>query len=117
MSAAKNVSALIEAHSITHIVTEPLLGKPRTGRETRHELIKEIESLEQLYTESFIGLKRVLAPKATIVISLPRHYLGEMPMPDRFIDLLEKAGFKKEFESLYRHKDQSIGRNIVRFRV
>ena len=115
VSAAKNVSALIEPRSITHLVTEPLLGSPRTGREARFALAKEIESLEQLYQESFIGLKPVLKSKAVIVISLPRHYLGELPMPDRFIELIEKAGFKKEFELLYRHKDQFVGRNIVKF--
>lgn len=117
VSAAKNIHALVELHSVTHIVTEPFLGKRRSGREPRHELTKQIEELELLYAESFAGIKRVLAPGATIVVSLPRHYLGELALPDRFIESIERVGYKKEFESLYRHKDQSIGRNIVRFRI
>lgn len=115
VSAAKNLSALIDQKSVTHIVTEPLLGKPRTGRETMHELKKEIETLEDLYAESFAGLKRTLVPGAITIVSLPRHYLGQTPMTDRFIEMIERAGYKKQEEHLYKHKDQFVGRNIVRF--
>lgn len=117
VSAAKNIHALVELGSITHLVTEPLLGKVRSGREARHEVTKEIETLEGLYGESFAGIKRVLAPRATVIVSLPRHYLGDTPLPDRFIESIERSGYKREFESLYRHKDQSVGRNIVKFRI
>lgn len=114
--AAKNISAHIEKPVVTHVITEPLLGKPRQGNESMYAIRKEVEELEELYKESFAGIRRIMTPDSTLVVSIPRHYVGNEPVEDNLIEAIESSGFQKEEEHLYKHTDQYVGRNITKFK-
>ncbi len=107
------------------IVTEPFLGKPRSGKETKEEIEEMLDELEVLYRESFTNLKKSLKSKGIAVIAFPIHFDKKKVhlCPDRDIsepftkwqDLLKSCGFEIIDESLlYRRPDQFVGRQILR---
>ncbi|MBT4856582.1 methyltransferase domain-containing protein [Candidatus Uhrbacteria bacterium] len=117
-SSAAELSKHLDAESIGLLVTEPFLGKPRSGKETKEVIKKQISELETLYSESFGALKSLLKPGARIVIANPVHIIdGErFPVPTK--DILEGLGYTSEPFSeplTYERKGQFVAREILRF--
>ncbi|MBU0531518.1 hypothetical protein KJ910_03445 [Patescibacteria group bacterium] len=53
------------------VVTEPYLGPPQKGRETKAEIDKIVKDLTKLYIDSLKAIVKTLKPGARVVIALP----------------------------------------------
>ncbi len=70
------VSDAKEIHKATEqtfdvVVTEPLLGPPQKGNESKKWINDQIESLTRLYSKSFASIARTMNPGARFVVTLP----------------------------------------------
>jgi tRNA G10 N-methylase Trm11 len=108
-----NVTKEVEPDSIDAIVTEPYLGPPLKGSESKDELKRIMVSLAELYKNTFKTLKYVLKETGTIVIIMPilktrtQDYKIEMPkvLPD---------GLKIEKSWEYSRPGQRVIRKIYK---
>lgn len=84
----RNIDKKLQPRSIDAIVTEPFLGKPLRGNETRASLERQAKELEQLYLQALASFKKILAPGGKIVFITPafRHQKEwiriRLPFPD-----------------------------------
>jgi tRNA G10 N-methylase Trm11 len=89
------LSQKIEPNSISAIATEPYLG-PAKILKSEEEARKVIAELSELYLKSFQEFKKVLKPRAKIVIILPilkiKNNLFQLPI----LDEIKRQGFKTE---------------------
>lgn len=118
-STAANTKAFIDDLSVDAIATEPFLGAPRQGSESRTEIERVVAHLAGLYEESFATLAKLLKPGGVMVIASPVHYIGRdaFPVPTR--DILTNLGMIErpiaEEAIIYHRPGQYVGREIVRF--
>ncbi len=117
---AKDVGNHIGARSVDAIVTETYLGRPRKGLETAKEIEEAIVYLVTLYEESFAALKNVLRPGGVAVIAAPVHFVGDQAFYVPVTDIMHKLGYTPAPTAcdnmVYRHADQHVGRQILRFK-
>lgn len=100
----------LPAHSVSHIVTEPFLGKP-SPRPTQLENI--FRGLERLYVGAFKQWTHVLQDNAVITIIFPR---TEAELANRtrifslegIIDKLEKIGYTTQSEPILYYRPQAV---------
>lgn len=92
---ARALSPYFKDASIDAVITEPYLGPPLKGRESRGQIQKTIHELSTLYYEALSSWQRILKPGAVIVMILPlfimdkeKHGFSAAPF--------EKLGFKTE---------------------
>lgn len=118
---AKDVGNHIGARSVDAIVTETYLGRPRKGLETPAEIEQTIDYLKTLYAESFEALKNILKPGGLVVIAAPVHFVNEQPYFVPVTDIMHKLGYISAAtvcdNMIYRHADQYVGRQILRFEL
>lgn len=146
MAAAENITAKVfpsDARLLMHhlkpneidaIVTEPYLGTPMTGQESRGSLQRQLDELTKLYASALRAWKSFLAPDAPIVMAMPLYIHG---LEKHGIDTkaFEAEGFRtesllpqmmfarmgtKETRNkglLYGRNDQRVWREIVRLRA
>ena len=118
---AKDVATYLPAQFADALVTETYLGRPRRGEETEKDINEAISYLATLYEESFSALKTVLKPGGAVVIAAPVHYLNDKPYFVPVSDILQKLGYTPAPTAcdtlIYRHKDQYVGRQILRFKL
>jgi len=74
---ARNLSGRLPADGIDAVVTEPYLGPPRRGRETRGQLQKTLSELAKLYGEALSSWHRLMKRDAVIIMVLPIFVLGK----------------------------------------
>ncbi len=104
------------------IVTEPFLGKPRTGKESTGDIKEMLDELSELYKESFTNLRSALKPDGVVVTALPIHFDNnkqplESAPSDRWTKLITACRFSVADEPLLYHRpDQFVGRLIIRAR-
>jgi len=130
---ARNLPGQIAAASVDAIVTEPFLGPPRRGKETRGELQKTLSELANLYRDALAGWRRLLKDGGCVVIVLPIYVLGNEkhglsvadiakngyagePLLDASV--IGKLGTKatKNGGLTYGRPDQLVWREIIRLR-
>lgn len=118
VSAAADIEEYVHRRSIDLIVTEPFLGRPRTGKEGRSAIEKTVAELTKLYAESFAALAKVLKQKGVCVVAFPVHFLGEQPFELPLDRILSHAGLRRDpiadTDLLYRQEGQFVGRKITR---
>jgi tRNA (guanine10-N2)-dimethyltransferase len=118
---AKDVGNHIGARSVDAIVTETYLGRPRKGLETAKEIEEAIVYLVTLYEESFAALKNILRPGGVVVIAAPVHFIGDQAFYVPVTDIMHKLGYTPAPTAcdnmVYHHKDQYVGRQILRFKA
>jgi len=118
---AKDVVNHIGARSVDAVVTETYLGRPRKGLETAAEIEEAIVYLETLYVESFAALKEILRPGGVVVIAAPVHFVDEKPFFVPVTEIMHKLGYTSAPTAcdnmVYHHKDQYVGRQILRFKL
>lgn len=119
----------ISPKSVGAIITEPYLGKPKTGRENQAELTAEASTLANLYLNAFVEFKKILRPGGRVVMVIPQFYHrdGVVKLSDLLLTKISSLGFKtepllpKERRTepflLYRRPDQHVGREIWRFKI
>ncbi len=96
---------------ITHIVTEPFLGKLRPAPEQLPGIIRGLEKLYRGMVKSFSGL---LQPGARIAIILPAWEIrGEYQFMDQTFADFEKAGFELQGEPLRAGRVEAITQRFV----
>jgi tRNA G10 N-methylase Trm11 len=123
---AKNLSKILPAKSIDAIVSEPYLGRPLKGRETRSELIKQADELKALYVSALNEINKVLKKNGVLVFILPKFRFGNDWLPIDLSETAAKLGWRvepllktenREYGSLlYARPNQRVGREIWRFR-
>jgi tRNA G10 N-methylase Trm11 len=133
-SDARLVGAHLQPGSIDAIVTEPYLGPPMKGNESRSEMQKRLDELTKLYAAALRAWKPLLAPDAPVVMAMPVYIHG---LEKHGIDTkaFEVEGFRtesllpsmmiarmgtKETRNkglLYGRNDQRVWREIVRLRA
>ncbi len=113
-SSAQNIPSVLEEQSVDVMIFEPFLGKPRKGHETRDDIVKQIKSLQTLYTESFIALRNILKDDGIILATIPVHYFENEPLRVKMNAVLRPNGFERAHETLhYRQNGQYVGRDIT----
>jgi tRNA (guanine10-N2)-dimethyltransferase len=121
VGSAKDVGTALAPQSVDAIVTETYLGRPRKGVESEKDIEEAIDYLKTLYEESFEALKTVLKPGGVVVVAAPVHFVNEKPHYVPVTDILHKLGYTSAPTlcdvSVYRHKDQYVGRQILRFKL
>ncbi|MEK7644285.1 MAG: DNA methyltransferase [Patescibacteria group bacterium] len=118
---ARELGKKIAAESVNRIISEPFLGKPLTGRESRDRLEAEAEELRQLYIDSFRSFYKLLKPGGVIVFVIPRFRIGNDWVVIKCVNPIQKIGFKllpfsPDNEPLiYSRPKQFVAREIWRF--
>jgi tRNA G10 N-methylase Trm11 len=74
---SRNVTEWVPSTHVDAVVTEPYLGPPRRGRETRSELQRMLLELQHLYGDSLASWKKVLREGGTVVMALPIFRIAE----------------------------------------
>src|SRR3990167_4722747 len=85
-----------EEESIDVIVTEPYLGPPQKGRETKKEQLAIIKELEYLYKASLKTFFRLLKPNGSVVMVLPIFYKEETGLSLHLLKEIQNMGFRPE---------------------
>lgn len=102
---------------VTHLVTEPFLGKPKPVPSKLPNIFK---GLEKQYWGAFKHWRSILAPNASLVVVFPLVELSENPK-DRFslevlIDKLASLGYTTQSEAvLYSRAQAVVKRQIYHF--
>jgi SAM-dependent methyltransferase len=116
---AAKLDERIPAASIDTIVTEPYLGKPLRGTESKEGLLKQAQELSSLYRSALAALAKVLKPGGCIIMIIPRfRYRNEwitVPLPQELSFGLTIDPLLEKYPSLlYARPTQRVGREIWR---
>jgi tRNA G10 N-methylase Trm11 len=117
----RGITNKVEKDSVDVIATEPLLGKPLRGRESRVDLERQAQELADLYREAFGQFKRILKPNGVIVCIIPRFRYHESWVDVPCLEQIRNMGFtivplaKEQDSLLYWRKGQFVGREIWKF--
>jgi len=118
-SSAANLKNFLRPESVEVIVTEPFLGKNRTGLEGRKEAQEITDRLTAMYRENFSALRPLLKKDGVLVVALPIHYVQEQPFEMPADEIFSSTDFQavpiSEKRLIYRHSGQYVGREIVKF--
>jgi tRNA G10 N-methylase Trm11 len=120
-ASAATVNKFLRPGSIDAIITEPFLGKNRTGRESRKEAQEIADRLTAMYRESFAALRPLLKPNGRLVVALPIHYVAEAPFELSVEKIFLENGYRLDpianERLIYRHPGQYVGREIIRLKT
>lgn len=118
-ASAANLKLFLPPESVDYIVTEPFLGKNRTGHESRKEAQEIVDRLTAMYRESFAALKPLLKKGGKLVVALPVHYVDEQPFELPVDKIFLENGYQLDSTAnnklIYRHAGQYVGRQLVSF--
>lgn len=108
--------------SIDTIITEPYMGKPLTGTESKEHIMSQAHELKLLYKEAFAACAKILKPQGTILFIFPSfekngQWVSTVPTAD-----IEKMGFVPiSFDAdpylIYMRPKQHLAREIRKFRL
>ncbi len=82
--------------TIDAIITEPLLGPPLRGSETREFVEKTVENLEKLYIAAFEQFSLVLKKDSPVIFILPFFVRPNVQAFKNLLPSLQKMGFHQE---------------------
>ena len=122
ISNVENLNQIIKSSSIDVVVTEPYLGKPLRGQETKPELLSQAKQLKDLYLQAFRQFHQVLRPEGKIVFVIPRFKYGNEWITIDCKNEIEKIGFKalpffeNQLHFVYSRPNQRVAREIWRFK-
>lgn len=114
---AKNMPA----KSVDAIVTEPYLGKPLRGQETKPELLAQANQLKDLYLQAFRQFHQVLKSGGKVVFIIPRFKFANDWVIIDCKNEIEKMGFQalpffQDYTRfVYSRPNQRVAREIWRF--
>lgn len=93
VSDATHISERVNPASIDAIVTEPFLGK-QTNRISEHDTKNILRGLEKLYIGCLKDWKKVLKPKAKVIMAFPEYHVGSKTyFVKKVIDTAEPSGY------------------------
>ncbi len=115
------LSGKLPSGSVDAVVTEPYLGKPLRGQESKQDLLVQAKELKELYLQAFQQFHRVLKTKGKVVFIIPRFkYAGDWIEVDCKNEI-EKIGFKAlpffegQLRLVYARPNQRVAREIWRY--
>jgi len=120
-----NISELsnyLSANSIDIVITEPFLGKPLKGKETKEELLSQKNELQKLYLQAFEQFSTLLKSGSNIIFIFPKFKFGQEWISTNCSLEIKKMGFD-DSEMMPNHKsliylrpDQKVAREIIKFK-
>ncbi len=120
-SDARSIHTRIPKESIDVIVSEPYMGKPLHGKESRYEIDHQVQELSRLYEEAFRSFLSVLKPGGVVVFVIPQFFYRDEWIMIDCLRAIELLGFQlKPLDTnspslLYWRKGQHVGRGIYTF--
>ncbi len=119
---AEKLEKVFKKNSVDAIVSEPYMGKPLHGHESKFALESQAVELKMLYLSSFESFKQILSPDGVIIFIIPIFKSGKEWVKTNAHIEIEKLGFKvipfseKYTSLLYSRDNQFVGREIWKFR-
>lgn len=103
-----------QVKNIDAIVTEPYLGPPLKGGESREQLLKNIAELEDLYTAAFEQFREVLNEGGRVSIIFPTFRASKETLELKILDKIKELGFTQisKDDLFYSREDQKVFRNV-----
>lgn len=123
----RTLGSTLAGATIDAIVTEPYLGKPLRGNESRQEIMTGMKELSELYLKSFEEFKKILRPGGKVVFVIPQFVVKGVAekISVELVPKIQKMGFSvppllpKLFHAepfvLYKRPGQLVGREIWKF--
>ncbi|MDO9509956.1 MAG: hypothetical protein Q7J14_01560, partial [Candidatus Magasanikbacteria bacterium] len=125
VSPVENLSEHLKKNSVDKIITEPYLGKPLKGNESRDILINQATELKELYLRAFSEFAKILKTSGEVIFIVPCfkqtgewiriNMESELTKMGFKSELLITIGEKKYSSLLYSRIDQHVGREIYKF--
>ncbi len=115
------ISSAVKPASIKAIITEPYLGRPLKGHETKERLISQALELKQLYINAFMEFKKILKKSGIVIFIIPCFKFKNDWITIDCLAEIKKLGFTlqpllpKHDYLLYHRPGQFLGREIWRF--
>jgi len=107
-SDVRTLAKHIKPNTIDAIITEPYLGPPIKGNESKEKADKIVAELRQLYQDSFDVFTKLIKPKGTVIFICPII---------KGVKVEFDAGkFKKEKSFTYSREGQRVKRKILIFK-
>ena len=118
---ATELAKFLDDEIIDIIATEPYLGKPLHGNESKSYLDNQSEELKNLYIQAFEQFHQILKPGGIVVIAIPQFKTKTGWIKIDCIEEIKNIGFEiipfdDEDYLLYHRPDQHLGRGIWRFK-
>ena len=123
---ARSLDHILKPRSIDAIITEPYLGKPLTGRESKPYLLQQTKDLAALYTAAFASFAKILKPNGVIIFITPafKHRQEWITLDDScgFVTKIRGHGFQpsplldRQLCLRYHRLTQRLARDIWRFK-
>lgn len=111
----------LKPSSIDAIITEPYLGEPLNGKETKQQLVQQAQKLKKLYLATFTQFKTALKKNGVVVFTIPRFKYHQEWIITNCVEGIKKLGFKPKpllhnYDFLTYHRpNQHLSREIWRF--
>jgi tRNA G10 N-methylase Trm11 len=132
-SDVRDLEKKLSPQSVEAIITEPYLGPPLKGNESKEKLQNLAKEIEKLYLDAFSVFKKILKKDGKIVIIFPVYRFGREKIYLNILSELEKMEFEalptlpqcfakysavkmdKDGSVLYYRPDQKVYRQILTF--
>lgn len=118
---AAHIHSKVAAQSVDAIVSEPFLGKPLNGRETKQFILNQTHELADMYIESFKSFSKILKKNGVVVFIIPEFkYNNKEWITIPCIPQIQKIGFTLvpmggNDSLLYHRPEQFLGRRVYKF--
>lgn len=122
LASATALSKVFAPSSVDAIVSEPYMGKPLRGHESKPTLEAQAQELKTLFIDSFQSMRKILSDNGIVIFIIPIFKHDNEWIRTRAHLDIEKLGFEivpfsPEHDSLlYSRGDQFVGREIWKFR-
>lgn len=120
---SQDISKVIDINSIDVIITEPYLGNPLKGKESKEYLLKQAEELKKLYVNSIKEFNKILKKEAKLMIIIPqfkfqnewikidiKHEFNDLGFSIKSLFKTDKQNYNSLF---YARQNQRVGREII----
>lgn len=111
----------LQPKSVDTVVSEPYMGNPLRGNETKEQLTKSTRELRKLYEDTFQTFSEILKPGGVVIFIIPEFYVNNEIYTVDCLPFIRKLGFKAvsldpaSNSLLYRRPGQFVGRRIWKF--
>jgi tRNA G10 N-methylase Trm11 len=114
------ISSKIKDSSIDTIITEPYMGKPLKGKESKQQLHEQAGELRDLYIQAFEQFAKIIKKDGTVVFIIPRFRFRENWIVIDCLKEIKKLGFLPEKFGedeflIYGRPHQYLAREIWKF--
>lgn len=112
----------IEHESIDAIASEPYMGRPLYGNESKEGLEQQAVELGDLFVDSFKNFHTILKKDGIAIFIIPKFKIGEYWITIDILHNIKKIGFEivpfdqDHWSLLYHRENQHVGREIWKFR-